>query len=246
MAAADFDYARWQNEFNRAVRDFPRARSWDRLLKVGCDADGLMWGLALSCDFKGAPGYEILHELRFRVLQSAKRALRMVRRLELDRKEVVELLGAETPAGLEQGLKGAIAQLQEDANAIRLVTSPRYLRPALALMLLVAYIEEKTGSPHYRDVSRLLEAAYAAFGDESMDSIGEEALRKAVERFKRRNPSLVGPNRKFQVTGLLVRLGFGAILLTTVAELISRHEWSQPDAKAAASKACSRPDVEHP
>jgi hypothetical protein len=224
MAVADFDYARWQNEFKRAVRDFPRGRSWDRLLKAGCDSQGLMLGLALSCDFKGAPGYEILHELRFRVLQSAKRALRMVRRLELDRKEVVELLGAETPAGLEDGLKAAIAQLREDVNAIRVVTSPRYLRPALALMLLVAYIEEKTGTPHYLDVSRLLEAAYAAFGNESQDSIGEEALRKAVERFRRRNPSLVGPNRKFQVTGLLVRLGIDAIVLTFAAQLISRYK----------------------
>jgi hypothetical protein len=197
-----------------------------------------MWGLALSCDFKGAPGYDILQELRLHARESAKRSLRMARRLELDRKEAVELLGAGTPAGLEDGLKAAIAQLKEDASAIRRLTSPRYLRPTLALMLLVGYIEEKTGTPHYRDVSLLLEAAHAAFGNESKESIGEEAIRKAVERFKRSNPSLVGPNRKFQVTGLLVRLGIGAILLTAIVQLLT-----QPDTKASGSKPGSRPDV---
>lgn len=134
----------------------------------------------------------------------------------------MKLLRLETPAGLEENLNAAIARLQERAKEIRQATSHRFLNPKRPLMLFVGYIEEKTGTPHYRDVSLLLEVAYSVFGAESEGSIGEEAIRKAVERFKRHNPSLVDANGKFRVSGLLAGLGFAAILLMVVHELVHR------------------------
>ena len=147
-------------------------------------------------DFEGAPAYEVLKEFRSPARARANHMLRIARRLEVDQKELVDLLGSRTPRGLEDDLKAATSRLREDAKTLRRETSRRYLSPALALMLVVGYVEEKTGTPHYRDVSLLLETAYATFGAVAQGSVGDEAIRKAVDRFKRRNPSFLDANGK--------------------------------------------------
>ena len=200
-------------------------------------------GLALACDFEGGPAYSILEEIRTSARQRASQLRRAAGRLERDRKELGELLGSKTPANLEDGLKTAISQLHEEAKALRAGASRRYLNPAVALSLVVGYVEQKTGAPHYRDVSLLLESAYGTFGVEARGIIGEEAIRKALDRFKRRNPSLLDANGVIQVTQIATTWGFLAILLVIIERLISGRK-AQPDANAAPNHTSSRPDVQ--
>ncbi len=95
MAATEFDFFKWQQEFDRLAHESAFARSsLNNLLKAGCDRESLALGLVVSCDFKGAPGTEILRDWRFQARQSANRLLLMASRLELDRKRVVEITEA--------------------------------------------------------------------------------------------------------------------------------------------------------
>ena len=65
------------------------------------------------------------------------------------------------------------------------------------LAWLINSVQQKTGTPHYNDLSVLLECAHIAYGHE-MPFIGEEAVRKTYTRFMRDSPfrDLLTPQSK--------------------------------------------------
>jgi hypothetical protein len=200
--------------------------------------------LCFACDFKGAPGYDMLAEARRKGIQKARNAIRLANRLEVDRTDLAELLNGKAAAELSEHLSKAATELRTLAKSVRRETSRKHNRPSEFLVYLAIYVEKTTGKPRYGDLSTLVDLAYATFDmDPKGGSTSVDAIRKLVERFKTKNPDLLLPNGKFDFENINQKV---AIVMLVIIGLSFLASYLKPDANAAPKKDGSRPDANHP
>lgn len=208
----------WHPRFLACLEQDPGANAaWNSLTMAGIDAATLTGLLCLACESPSNPAWKLIEVFRRESLAEARNAVRLADRLEADR-EALLALGMDWPDGLIDGLKAAVEHIRTEVKETKALLAPRTLNPKMLQAWLITSIQEETGSPHYREVARLLDCAYLAHGEEPNDA-GEEALRKAHSRFMRGNPlrGLVSPEGKRKVQWGLV----GLLVLQLISELES-------------------------
>lgn len=95
--SGSWSFEEWAREFaDRATRDLYAGKSWKRLITLGFSEKLIARGFYLACDFPNSPGYDALAELRDESRRKATQARRLIARLEIDRKELCNLLGIKT------------------------------------------------------------------------------------------------------------------------------------------------------
>jgi len=214
--AFDFDFDLWRTRFLDELRKDHYARaSWERLLKAGCEPDLLAYLLALSCDFDNAPGYTAWCWLRRDGLQRARQSLKLASRLDSDRDSLLahwnmnvgqDELWSSTVAALQPAinqrrdallaaLAATTSELRAEAKQSSRELSKRSLNPSFFVASLVSAIKEATGRQHFREIAELIGIAYLAHGRECTDA-GEEAIRKVVQRFRRKSAHLTEDERE--------------------------------------------------
>jgi hypothetical protein len=176
--------------------------------------------LRFACNSAGNPARKLIEGFRRESLAELRSALRLADRLEADREALLEH-GREWPEGLIDGLAEAVERIRTEVKETKVLLAPRTLNPKMLQAWLITSIQEATGSPHYREVARLLDCAYLAHGEEPKDA-GEDALRKAHSRFMRDNPlrGLVSPEGKRNVQWALLGL--------LMVQWVSNHLESAP------------------
>lgn len=184
----EFNDAEWRTSFDEFVQsDIRASRSWSELIGVGIDADSLAGLLALSCDFKGSPGYKLLDPL----LKPDAREIRTMRgladQLDATSNALLGILADKADRDLVAKLNATAASLRSSIADAETLFPKRTLNPGFFLAWLISELEEKSKKPHYRHVANLLAPAYLAHGQPHPD-IGEEALRKTYGRFRKSNP----------------------------------------------------------
>ena len=237
----------WQPRFLACIEQAPGAKAaWNSLTAAGVDAGVLSGLLRLACNSAGNPARKLIEGFRRESLTEARNTLRLADRLEADR-EALLALGKDWPDGLIDGLAEAFERIRAEVKEAQTLLAPRTLNTKTIQAWLITSIQEATGSPHYREVARLLDCAYLAHGEEPKDA-GEEALRKSHSRFMRENPlrGLVSPDGKRNVQLALLGL--------LVVQWVSTLEISQvsSDSSAAIPRIDlsnlfpPRPDKNHP
>jgi hypothetical protein len=207
----------WQARFLVRLEQDPSANAaWKSLTVAGVDAAMLSGLLSLTCDVSDNPALKLIESFRRESLAEARSAVRLADRMEADREELLAW-GKGWPDGLIDGLATAVERIRTEVKEMREIVTPRILNSKTLMAWLITSIQETTGSPHYREIARLRDCAYLAYGGEPKEA-GEEALRKAHSRFMRNNPlrGLVSPKGKRNVQ--LALLGF------IVVEWISNRE----------------------
>lgn len=211
----------WQPRFLAYVEQDPGAKAaWNSLTTAGVEATMLSGLLRLACNSAGNPAQQLIEEFRRESLAELRNALRLADRLSVDREALLEH-GRDWPKGLIDGLAEAVERIRTEVKETRALLAPRTLNPKMLQAWLITSIQEATGSPHYREVARLLDCAYLAHGEEPKDA-GEDALRKAHSRFMRDNPlrGLVSPDGKRNVQW--------ALLCLLIVQWISNYFESMP------------------
>jgi len=236
----NFDFNAWKARFLVEVDRVSYGRAaWKRLVDSGCDPNVLSWCLCYGCAFKGAPGFEMIAELRRGAMQKAKAAESLARRLGHDANEAPRLLAGESGRALQASMAAAVKELREQARTARRETSPKYNRPSEWLVYLVIHVEEQMGTPNYGDISTLADLAYATFDADPTKGTSVDAIRKLVERFKARHPELVLPNGRFDFEKIHRNLLYIVLALIGIAFLKSL---SKPDVNSPSEISPSRPD----
>jgi hypothetical protein len=194
---AEFDLNEWAARFRGVVNsDGHAARSWEALRNAGVDPDQICNLFAFACDVDNSPVFRLIEELRSHSLREVKSALRLAARLDSDR-EVLNSYRSDLPEGLPEKIEEGANRLRDSALEVRKMFSRHKMNTTFFLAWLINFIQERTGTPHYKDVSILLECAHVAYGRE-MPIIGEEAVRKAYTRFMQDSPfrGLLTPESK--------------------------------------------------
>ena len=177
----------WKQRFREVIAVDHRARrSLEALKERGCDPDEITGLLALSCAFDGNPVFRAIEKMRAHIARHTTEALRLAKRLEDDCGMLKEF-SPPLPESTLDKMSEAVVLLRSEANVLRTLFSKHKLNTGFFLSWLISSVEEKTGTPRYREVSYLLECAYSAYGKES-PFIGEEALRKMHRHFIRTSP----------------------------------------------------------
>lgn len=223
MPKNEFDFLAWKPVFEEHVRKSPRAKAgWERLVKKGCNPDVLARELAYACDCEGSPGSAqfVGEDDRGECERILKRAEQGMRRLEEGSRDVEELLGEAKRLALSKAVSEAVKEAKETAEFLKELMSRKGETPTLYLVGLTEHTRKYTGKPRYREICDLLAVAYSAFGEEDYVVPGEEALRKAVDRFKRDNPERVTDPEK-----RIPSLVWAAILVFIfyVADFFKKH-----------------------
>jgi hypothetical protein len=184
----NFNDEHWRASFNGLLkRDIQASRSWSELIGVGIDADTLAGLLALCCDFKGSPGYELLGPLLKPDAREIRAMLGLADQLNATSNALLGILGDKADRDLVAKLNATAASLRSSIADAETLFSKRTLNPGFFLAWLISDLEEKSRKPHYRHVANLLAPAYMAHGQPHPD-IGEEAIRKMYGRFRKSNP----------------------------------------------------------
>jgi hypothetical protein len=183
----EIDLKNWSVRFREFVDNDTHARNCrDTLKTLGIDPEEVSGLLALCCQFEGNPAVTFIEKLRVQALRESRNALKLAARLEADR-DMLKAHSTLLPDSFLTSMQQVENRLRADASEVQTLFSKHKLNTSLFLSWLFSSIEQKTGSPHYREISFLLECAYLAYGEDG-PFVGEEALRKMHRRFMRTNP----------------------------------------------------------
>jgi hypothetical protein len=216
----DFDLKEWTARFRELVElDGHTRTGWQTLTGAGVDPQQLSSFLAFACDFDGSPASGLTEQVRMTALQEAKDASKLADRLQADCTELQEYR-SELPDGLLEKLSEATDRLRTSAKELRVTFSKHKVNPNFFLALLINHVQERTGSPRYREISLLLECAHVAFG-QGIPLISEESLRKTYSRFMKVNPfrNLVSPEGR--------RNMLFALFILFILQVIASGEFSK-------------------
>jgi len=107
----DPNFEKWADQFKRRSEgDSYARRSWERFKELGFTDPEISLGFYLACDFPNSPGYEALAELREESLRNAKKAERLISRLETDRDELCELFKIRRPAASQKKQESVLGE----------------------------------------------------------------------------------------------------------------------------------------
>jgi hypothetical protein len=225
---AKFNLNEWSARFRSIVdSDGHASRSWKALSNAGADPGRICNLFALACDVDDSPAFLFIEELRSYLLREAKSSLSLAARLKSDR-EALEYYHSDLPDGLLENMAEGAKRLQDSALEVRKMFSRHKMKTTFFVAWLITSVQERTGAPHYKELSTLLECAHVAYGHE-MPMIGEEGVRKAYTRFMQNSPfrGLLTPESK---KNMLI----AAVILAAVQYLQSGEalKFSSPQGKS--------------
>jgi hypothetical protein len=167
----------------------------------------------------------LIELLRSWAIEDIQTCLKLAGRLEQDRKDL-ESFKSDLPEALLEKMDEAARQLRTSVSEVREFVTRHKLNTNFFLAWLLDSVKEATGTPKYREVSILLECAYAAFG-QPMPFIGEEALRKTYTRYKKENPYaglLTADGKRNLLWGVLILAVLLVITSDTFVESLSTRQ----------------------
>ena len=218
----DFDVESWADQFAKQRQLIKAAQSsWEELLSESCDPDVLNLGFAMACEFAGSPGYALVSMVHTKSKEYLRGAKKLRKHLEESREAAAEIAASVNKVELVKIIDNAISELDENIKNTTAVSSLRNFNANVFLSGLCGYIENATGRAHYRELSLLLERAYAAYGRDRLIGPGEEAIRKTLDRFKKKNPEWFTPDGKFALERLKSELK-GVLLVLALVHILFR------------------------
>jgi hypothetical protein len=180
----------WVKRFIVVLRDASKAaESFNNLIDAGLDTKDLLNSLELACTADMASHAVRIQDVARDVSTFAARLKQSARQLKkfetlANEKVYFKMLLVPEFQGLSGRLDSLAKSLQNEANELSKTMTAREAS-TIPVAFLAGWVKGVTGSEHYGDLARLMEAYYSMIG--KLKDVTPQAVKKRVQRFRKKH-----------------------------------------------------------